>query len=72
MPKWVSVQSRLPEIGERRLVYCGEDYRGLPLYVVAEHEGGNSWARDDSDIVDCEVTHWTCLPEPPTEPTPDA
>ncbi len=61
MSEWISVKDRVPEEGERVLVYnptCSEKHR-----VDIEYRfDRNFW---ESDGVYSYITHWMPLPEPP-------
>ena len=64
VPKWISVEDRLPEVGQKVMV-CGLKkgmqvgaFRGL---MRAGRNRVWQWKKD----VPLEVTHWMPLPEPP-------
>lgn len=62
MPKWISVNERLPENQFIVLAYVHHSYelvRWNEYEEIWEHEFG--WFNKD------EVTHWMPLPEPPKE-----
>ena len=63
VPKWISVEERLPEEGERVLCTDGhcvfEQYR-VPLSCVY-----GTWDRGGLKSPMQNVTHWMPLPEPP-------
>ena len=68
--KWISVEERLPEYGEKVLV-CDtrEDYVGVSVLQKGFDFGGEKdpdyWCwMDDCFNLD-EFTHWMPLPEPP-------
>lgn len=65
VPKWVPVTERLPEYGERVLVFGG-----VTMYVAyydKNRYGGESWHKLNSKSHYCNPTHWMPLPEPPKE-----
>lgn len=60
---WISVEDRLPELGERVLVW-------LPYVATEAYRKGDCWVRHNSNLEDymgAKVTHWMQLPEPPRE-----
>ena len=57
MPKWVSVEERLPKNGQWVLTYCG----GYANWFELNKWCGDSWLKI------MPVTHWLPLPEPPKE-----
>lgn len=65
VPKWISVEERLPEEGERVLCTDGhcvfEQYR-VPLSCVY-----GTWNRGGLKSPMQNVTHWMPMPEPPEE-----
>jgi hypothetical protein len=65
MPKWISVEERLPEVAEKVLTYNGNFVSENWLCTVASKVGRiNVWAYSEGF-----VTHWMPLPEPPKEET---
>lgn len=66
MPRWISVEERLPEIDAEVLIYTNEG-----LYDVAQYSGGERfWTLErnpDCWVTALGVTHWMPLPEPPNE-----
>ena len=77
-PKWISVEERLPNVGEKVMV-CGVKngmqvgtFRGIPRSMQVGAFSGISrpgknrkwWWKKDTIL---EVTHWMPLPEPPKE-----
>jgi hypothetical protein len=69
MTKWISVKERLPVNTDNVLIYGGYGY------IIAYRDViGNCWEPIWVDqetgtpyVLDCDVTHWKPLPEPPTE-----
>lgn len=68
---WISVEERLPEIGEEVNVYCpqcGKKITSLARFIRYEGAKGfywdNSYGGSNIHIQDT-VTHWRPLPEPP-------
>lgn len=64
-PRWIPVTERLPEYGERVLVFGG-----VTMYVAyydKNRYGGESWHKLNSKSHYCNPTHWMPLPEPPKE-----
>ena len=64
-PRWIPVTERLPEDGERVLVFGG-----VTMYVAyygRNRYGGESWHKLNSKSHYCSPTHWMPLPEPPKE-----
>lgn len=62
VPKWISVEEKLPKEAEDVLVFCRND---TITWVVIAHHVGRQWWRVGVPI-EC-VTHWMPLPEPPKE-----
>lgn len=63
MSKWISVEDRLPEDGEKVLVYAVYEEISLTCYDEVMHR----FNVVDSDMFwkELNVTHWQPLPEPP-------
>lgn len=67
--KWISVKERLPENTNNVLIYGGYGY------IIAYRDiVGNCWEPIWVDqetgtpyVMDCDVTHWQPLPEPPQD-----
>ena len=75
--QWVSVEERVPEVGQEVLVYGKSPWESSPSIKVDRwdeiHEApvsfssaticvGEGWTENDSD----DITHWSPLPPPPT------
>ena len=60
MNEWISVKDRLPNEDVRVLVYLNSDRNYTKIDTDRRLEG--KWVRWGYD-----VTHWMCLPEPPTD-----
>ena len=63
MPKWISVEEKKPEAGERVLL-CLECFVGEGWWT------GKGWSRGGINVEDIfcgRVTHWMPFPEPPKE-----
>lgn len=62
VPKWISVEERLPDIDAEVLIYTDEG-----LYDVAQYSGGERfWTLErnpDCWVTASGVTHWMPLPE---------
>jgi hypothetical protein len=67
MPRWISVEDRLPNPGADVLIYYGTV--GLDGEMLVAHchvDGKVEWADDVGLRIRSEgVTHWMPLPEPP-------
>ena len=65
IPKWISVEERLPEYDAKVLVviprYYGCDIRTARLYK------SGAWLIGDMSAVGSTPTHWMPLPKPPKE-----
>ena len=65
--KWISVEERLPEYGDKVLV-CDthEDYVGIAVLQKGKYLGWlkkeNYWRWNDMDVAFEEFTHWMPLP----------
>ena len=69
VPKWISVEERLPEYTGYFLCYV-ERYDVIDvIHYSARNKAFNAW--DENFSPDCviAVTHWMPLPEPPKEET---
>lgn len=71
--KWISVEDRLPEIGDKIIAYG--DFWGEIHDFQGKHVGSGEWVKGcyvdiKADAYYCHiynVTHWMPLPEPPKE-----
>ncbi len=64
-PGWIPVAERLPQYGERVLVFGG-----VTMYVAyydKNRYGGENWHKLNSKSHYCNPTHWMPLPQPPEE-----
>ena len=73
-PKWISVKERMPESGEKVIVFAIGKYDGFigdtvyAMSMILDRPSGKSWAVPWQYFdVDYEITHWMLLPEPPKE-----
>ena len=67
---WISVEDRLPEVGERVLITCLSAISKGQVVNITRYEGAN-W-RDGYNgikVLSSHVTHWMPLPELPGEPS---
>lgn len=66
LPKWISVEERLPDIDAEVLIYTNEG-----LYNAAQYSGEERfWTLErnpDCWVTALGVTHWMLLPEAPKE-----
>lgn len=72
VPKWISVEERLPEISDVVLVIAsGKPRENIELhdaFLIASFWGDEGWIADGYEEWDAvNVTHWMPLPEPPKE-----
>jgi len=64
VPKWISVEERLPEVAEKVLTYNGNFVSENWLCTVIDKDGTRKmWAYSDGF-----VTHWMPLPKAPAPP----
>lgn len=72
--KWISVKDRLPEHGQKVLLYNKNEFNGkLEIRFGSKHIGHNEWY--SSDAYEDEIftiTHWMPLPEPPANEKSDS
>ena len=62
--KWIDVNERLPEIGERVLVYCRS--QGVQICYKGFCDNSELWLMAyDSSVAYLNISHWMELPEPP-------
>lgn len=72
MPKWISVEERLPKICELVLVIASgkpkENVKLIDAVIIASYWGDEGWIADAFDgWGKLNVTHWMPLPDPPKE-----
>lgn len=65
---WISIEDRLPEVGEIVMV-TGGNWEGRPDVFTAKLEK-ERWvdyygSNIEGSIMGCDITHWRPLPEPP-------
>lgn len=70
-PVWISINDRLPEVGEEVLVFTNGCIRVWSLIQPDKESADVCW-EDDYGYFQCDegiktVTHWMPLPEPPKE-----
>lgn len=63
MPKWISVDERLPEDGQRVVAICENGMAGIMDYK----DDGTPFAARIFGCYFSNITHWMPLPEPPKE-----
>ena len=62
-PRWISVEERLPEAGERVLCDCRAN-----IYEVMKMRTDGDWVCDTNHVyMHSFVTHWMPLPQAPEE-----
>lgn len=73
-PKWISVKERMPESGEKVIVFAIGKYKGFigdtvyAMSMILDRPSGKCWAVPWQYFdVDYEITHWMPMPEPPKE-----
>ena len=67
LPRWISVEERLPEDSVKVLVYDALNLQERVMYAYAD---GSWWDERDRfycNVEDGDITHWMPLPEPPKE-----
>lgn len=74
---WISVKDRLPNTGEKVIVFAIGKYDGFigdttyAISMMIDRPSGKRWAVPWQYFdVDYEITHWMPLPEPPKEENP--
>jgi hypothetical protein len=67
IPRWISVEERLPEEGEPVLVAIRFRHwtDEMPTLIVSSWYEHEDFCGDENDIPYQGVTHWMPLPEPP-------
>ena len=65
-PKWISVEERLPDVGEKVMVCGVKNGMQVGTFRMITRYGKNRrwWWKNDTIL---EVTHWMPMPEPPKE-----
>ena len=61
VPRWISVEERLPEDDDHYLVWAHDNGAA----EVALYYGDGEWLTDDLENITRVITHWMPLPEPP-------
>lgn len=61
LPRWISVEERMPEKHKGVIVHCNDGFLTLMCY------DGRDWQWNGKQ--DNSVTHWMPLPQPPKEAT---
>jgi hypothetical protein len=61
--EWISVNDRLPEIGDKVLIYCSSQGQ-LIAYLSYEKQWIHVF---DGSYLYLNITHWMPLPEPPSK-----
>lgn len=68
LPRWISVNDRLPERGITRCIIAIKLGNGLKGTLCARYNADlKSWSGWYNDRITSEVTHWMPLPQPPKE-----
>lgn len=68
VPRWISVNDRLPERGITRNIIAIKLGNGLKGTLCARYNADlKSWSGWYNDKITSEATHWMPLPEPPEE-----
>lgn len=72
VPRWISVEERLPENDDLMLVRANGRIGEIRLegaYVLAMYcsDGWSLWDYEDDEIRHLKILHWMPLPEPPKE-----
>lgn len=62
-PKWISVEERLPEVGQEYMTFRQFD----GTMEVLHHKGDGVFGGLEGLYVVYAITHWMPLPEPPKE-----
>lgn len=64
LPRWISVEERLPEKKQRVMVYTTQGAYRLGAFSFVGKEGA-VWFKCDKSCISC--THWMPLPDVPKE-----
>lgn len=68
LPRWISVEERLPERGITKCSACVKCGDGLKRVVCASYNAElKLWTGWHGEKIGNEITHWMPLPEPPKE-----
>ena len=62
---WVSVKDRMPEPGERVIIFGKRSYQPKGFMRVTLIDGYGAWSGERYPEGHNEVTHWMNVPEPP-------
>ncbi len=66
LPKWISVEERLPIDRLKKYLVAFRDVGGS-IVDMARYFPSDGWTCDNWDVPQNLITHWTPLPEPPKE-----
>jgi hypothetical protein len=62
---WVSVKDRMPEPGQRVIIFGKRSYQPKGFMRVTLIDGYGAWSGERYPEGHNEVTHWMDVPEPP-------
>ena len=62
---WVSVKDRMPEPGQRVIIFGKRSYQPKGFMRVTLIDGYGAWSGEHYPEGHNEVTHWMNVPEPP-------
>lgn len=71
LPKWISVEERLPIDRLKKYLVAFRDVGGS-IVDMARYFPSDGWTCDNWDVPQNLITHWMPLPEPPKENNHDA
>jgi hypothetical protein len=63
--EWISCKEQLPE--DTRTVLAWTVYRACQEHNCVFFNGKHWYSEETDEILDCKVTHWMPLPEPPKQ-----
>ena len=66
LPKWISVEERLPTDRLKKYLVAFRDAGGS-IVDMARYIPSDGWTCDNWDVPQNLITHWMPLPEPPKE-----
>lgn len=66
LPKWISVEERLPTDRLKKYLVAFRDAGGS-IVDMARYFPSDGWTCDNWDVPQNLITHWMPLPEPPKE-----
>jgi hypothetical protein len=62
---WISVKDRLPEMGQRVLIFTTDDWEGSTNFIAVEERTPDDTEDETEPWIDGRISHWQPIPAPP-------